>query len=90
MNVPVTIGKNSSAKKFKISGLGIDTDYSGTAATAAELVAGRITSVSIAMTVISDFGIDQLNRRSFSGTQKTEFLAKNSYEYSKTVQIPSM
>ena len=90
VNVPVTIGKNSSAKKFKISGLGIDTDYSGTAATAAELVAGRITSVSIAMTVISDFGIDQLNRRSFSGTQKTEFLAKNSYEYSKTVQIPSM
>lgn len=90
VNVPVTIGKNSPAKKFKISGLGIDTDYTGTAATAAELVAGRINSVSVAMTVISDFGIDQLNRRTFSGTQKAEFLAKNSYEYSKTVQIPSM
>ncbi len=90
VNVPVTIGPNNSAKKLKISGLGIDTDYTGTGVTATELAAGRITSVSIAMTVISDFGIDQLNRRTFSGSQKTEFLAKNSYEYTKTVQIPSM
>lgn len=90
VNVPVTIGQNNSAKKLKITGLGIDSDYNGTAVTATELASGRISSVDIAMTVISDFGIDQLNRRSFSASQKTDFLAKNSYEYTKTVQIPSM
>ena len=91
VNVPVVIGPNAnSAKKFKISGLGIDSDYSGTAVTTTELASGRITSVDIAMTVISDFGIDQLSKRTFSASQRTEFLAKNSYEYTKTVQIPSM
>jgi hypothetical protein len=89
----VTVGNTNSAnatKRFKISGLGIDSDVTPGAVTAAELASSRITSVDIAMTVISDFGIDQLSKRTFSGSQKTEFLAKNSYEYTKTVQIPSM
>lgn len=90
VNVPVTIGENNSAKEFKITGLGIDSDYNGNAVTNDELASGRITSVDISVTVISDFGIDQLSRRNFTDTQKAEFLAKNSYEYTKTVQIPSM
>lgn len=93
INLPVTIGKTdtvNSTKRFKISGLGIDSDVSSGTVTSAELAAGRITSVSIAVTVISDFGIDQLNRRTFSDPQKAEFLSKHSYEYTKTVQIPSM
>ncbi|MES2660494.1 MAG: prepilin-type N-terminal cleavage/methylation domain-containing protein [Verrucomicrobiota bacterium] len=93
VNVPVTIGDNSSknsTKKFKLSGLGINAEISGGTVTPAELASGRITSVDIAVTVISDFGIDGLNRRTFNATQKADFLAKNSYEYTKTVQIPSM
>jgi len=90
VNVPVTIGKNNSAQKFNITGSGIDTDYAGGQVTNEELESGRITSVDISVTVISDFGIDQLSRRQFSATQQAEFLAKNSYEFTKTVQIPSM
>jgi prepilin-type N-terminal cleavage/methylation domain-containing protein len=92
-NVPVTIGKSNSAnstKRFKITGLGIDSDVSAGTVTQDELASGRISSVDIAVTVVSDFGIDQLGKRSFTATQMSEFLAKNSYEYTKTVQIPSM
>jgi hypothetical protein len=46
--------------------------------------------VDFSITVLSDMGIDQLRRRTFSGTQQTEFLAKHSYQYSKLVQLPSM
>lgn len=89
-NVPVTIGKNNSTKEFKLTGNGIFSDYTGTTVSSQELTAGRVTSVDIAVTVISDFGIEQLSRRKFSDTQKAEFLAKNSYEFTKSVPIPSM
>lgn len=96
VNVPVTIGKNNNAKTFTISGQGLvisdnnDNPLATATATAAELKSGRITSVDIAVTVISDFGIDGLARRTFTGNQQAEFLAKNTYDYTKTVQIPSM
>ncbi len=90
LNVPITIGKNNQTQEFRLNGSGIVSDYTGSAATPAELASGRITSVDISVTVLSDFGIDQLSRRTFSGTQESEFLAKNSYEFTKTVQIPSM
>jgi hypothetical protein len=44
----------------------------------------------ISVTVLSDLGVDQLRTRSFSGNQQAEFLAKNSYQYSKLVQLPGM
>jgi hypothetical protein len=41
--------------------------------------------------VISDVGIDQLNsNRPFNDSQREVFIAKNSYQYSKLIQIPSM
>jgi hypothetical protein len=55
-----------------------------------ELKGGRITAMEVSATVISDFGVDQLKRRTFSGSQQAEFLAKNSYQYTKLVQLPSM
>jgi prepilin-type N-terminal cleavage/methylation domain-containing protein len=85
-NIPVTMGK--STKTFRILGTGIVSDYSGPSA--ALLPSGRLTAMEISATVISDFGVDQLKRRNFSGNQKAEFLAKNSYQYTKLVQLPSM
>lgn len=90
LNVPITIGKNNETQEFRLSGDGITSDYTGSAATAEELSTGRITSVDIAVTVLSDFGIEQLSRRKFSGNQESEFLLENSYEFTKTVQIPTM
>jgi hypothetical protein len=86
VNIPVTMGK--STKTFRILGTGIVSDYSGPSA--ALLPSGRLTAMEISATVISDFGVDQLKRRNFSGNQKAEFLAKNSYQYTKLVQLPSM
>ena len=75
---------------LKISGAGIVTQVSANNVTADELKAGRITSIQVSLTVISDFGIDQLRSRPFTGAQQAEFLAKNSFQYAKLVTIPSM
>ncbi len=93
VNVPVTIGKTSSGQttnKFKVNGKGIEAEISGGEVTTEQLVSGRITGVEISATVISDFGIDQMKRRPFTPTQQAEFMAKNSFQYSKLVQISSM
>ncbi len=90
LNVPITIGRNNQTQEFRLTGSGIVSDYTGNATTPAELASGQITSVDISVTVLTDFGIEQLARRKFSGTQEAEFLAKNSYEFTKTVKIPSM
>ena len=96
VTVPVTIGQSSSGQtvtSMKIQGSGIITDPAvavGTV-TAAELKTGRVTAVEIAVTVLSDFGIDQLRKRTFTGdAQKAAFLAKNGYQYTKLVQVPGM
>jgi prepilin-type N-terminal cleavage/methylation domain-containing protein len=94
VNVPVTIGKANTGQttdSFRITGSGIETNFTGsTAVTADELKAGRVTSMQVSTTVISDFGIDQAKRRKFDGKQLAEFLAKNSYQYTKLVPLPSM
>jgi prepilin-type N-terminal cleavage/methylation domain-containing protein len=86
---PVTIGESGSSqvtKSFKIKGTGIETAPT----TSDEIKAGKVKAVEIALTVISDTGIDQLRTRSFNDSQKAEFLSKNSYQYSKVVQLPGM
>ncbi len=93
VNVPVKLGKTNAGQtvnSFKIKGTGIESGYAGGTVTLDELKGGRITAMEVSATVISDFGVDQLKRRTFSGTQQAEFLAKNSYQYTKLVQIPSM
>ena len=93
VDLPITVGQTNSGqstKTFTIQGTGIKTEVTGGTYTQAQVAAGRVTAVEISVTVISDFGIDQLRRRTFNGTQEAEFLAKNSYEYTKLVQLPSM
>lgn len=54
-----------------------------------QLEGARVTAITVAATGISDFGFDQFRTRNFSSHPQLEFLAKNSYQYSKTVQIPN-
>lgn len=90
VNLPVVV-EQSGNESFRILGTGIDTTApSGSGVTTEELASGRITSVVISVTVLSDFGIDQMRTRSFTGNQLSEFLAKYSYQFTKLVQIPSM
>ena len=101
VTVPVTIGNSSSGqvtKSFKIKGTGIEADTSykfevppNISVSADDLKAGRIKSLEVSLTVISDVGIDQLNsNRPFDDDTRKEFIAKNSYQYSKLIQLPSM
>ncbi len=94
VNVPITVGQENSGqttKKFKISGTGLETEINGGTVSQSELAGGRVNAVEISVTVLSDFAIEQLKRRSFKNDdQKSDFMAQNSYQFSKLVQIPSM
>lgn len=83
--VPVTLG--SATKSLRILGTGIVTDP---VSSNLLVPSGRVSAVEISATVVSDFGVDQIKRRRFEGNQQAEFLAKNSYQYTKMVQLPSM
>ena len=92
LTVPVTVGQNRStgpvADRFRIRGSGIEASAYGTGLSAEELQSGKVKAVEISLTVLSDAGIDQMRRRPFPDDQAAEFLAKNSYQYSKRVQLP--
>ena len=93
LTVPVTIGQSNSGKvtkSLKIKGTGIDTSATPNGVSADELKTGRIKAMEVSLSVLSDAAVDQLRTRPFTDTQKSEFLAKNSYQYSKLVQLPSM
>jgi prepilin-type N-terminal cleavage/methylation domain-containing protein len=96
VNVPVIIGPTKGAlttTSFKVNGAGIVADIDGVTfangqtVTNAKLAAGKITGVSFSTTVISDFGIEQIKKRSFTDAQKADFIAKNSYQYTKLVPL---
>lgn len=99
-DVPVSIGTTSSAqttKSFVIQGTGIKTDITGGTVTAAQVAAGRITAMEVSVSVLSDFGVEQAKKRTFTAIPgktadevKAEFLAKNSYQFSKLIQLSSM
>jgi hypothetical protein len=88
--VPVAMGSNG-ATSFRVLGTGIETNYSGPYK---DLVpSGRVTAAMISLTVLSDLAVDQIQagKRSFTDDKaKAEFLAKNSYNFSKLVQLPGM
>lgn len=83
-NKLVTIGPSGSVQKFSIKGTGIETTPADST-----LVGGRITSVGISLSVLSDAGVEQL-RKSPARAGDAAWLAKNSYQYSKLVQLPGM
>jgi len=90
--VPVPLGGSSNATKlFKIAGSGLHMDSGisgGTGITNVMLKAGRLTSVEVSLTVITDFGLAQMRKRTFSGTDKDDFIAENSYQFSKLIPVP--
>jgi len=94
LTVVVPVGQSSSqtAPSFKVRGNGIVTTFTGNSnVTPEELKAGRLTAVQISLTVLSDTGVDQLRNRKFNTPEdKTLFMTKHSYQYSKLVQVPGM
>lgn len=91
--VPVKMGPTEgggTTTDFRIQGSGIKTAFAGvTGITPAMLQTGRVTAIEVALTVVSDMAIDQLRNRKVSDKDKGDFLSKNSYQYSKRIEVPS-
>ncbi len=91
--VAVPIGRGGSmVENFSLSGSAINTTFApppSLGVSNAQLLAGRLSAAEISITVLSDFGIQQMRRRSdLTGTKLTDFIAEHSYQYSKVVQLP--
>ncbi|KAB2639375.1 MAG: prepilin-type N-terminal cleavage/methylation domain-containing protein [Verrucomicrobia bacterium] len=95
VSVPVSLGPTVGSGRvidFRILGSGIELAESPSAdVTIDELKAGRVAAVEISLTVISDFGMLQLRgERNLIGNAMIKFMAKNSFQYSKRVELPCM
>lgn len=93
--VRVTLGQNATANTFRVYGDRLDTDAAVAGgqmtATNAEIRTGKLTGAEISITVLSDFGLNQLKTRNFANpAAKAKFLAEHSYEFSKSVDLPGM
>lgn len=91
ISVPVPLGENGS-KLFKIGGNGYEMDNNitlptGNSITVDMVKAGRLTSVEVSLTVLTDFGLKQMQRRA-SIPDLDDFIAQNSYQYSKLILVP--
>ncbi len=86
--VAVPVGQGFT-EKFAITGSGIvATPPTSSGVTAAELQSGKLSAVEISLTVLTDFGLRQMQNRSIDTDDLDEFIAKNSYQYSKLVPVP--
>jgi prepilin-type N-terminal cleavage/methylation domain-containing protein len=77
-----------SSEQFIVTGNGLTSPDSSTL-TSAQLATGRLTSVEISLSVITDGALRQLRGRTFTDTQLSDFIAENSYQYSKLIPVPS-
>lgn len=92
IQIPIT-SDNYDQDPFKITGNGIISEtipagLSGETDSEEILQSGNLTAVEVSLSVLSDFGIEQMRNRNMSGTELNEFVAKNSYQYSKLVLVP--
>ncbi|MEP2775432.1 MAG: prepilin-type N-terminal cleavage/methylation domain-containing protein [Luteolibacter sp.] len=86
-------GGTNSTDIFKVHGSGIYVDAgvagpTGSGISNEQIKAGRLAAVEVSVTVLSDFAIEQMRKRTFTSAAKSEFIAKNSYQYSKLIPVP--
>lgn len=81
---------NGTNGEFFVNGNGLVAATPPAGLTPDDLLKSRVTAAEISVTVLSDFGVQQLRQRAtLTQAQLSEFLAKNSYQYSKLVRLPS-
>jgi prepilin-type N-terminal cleavage/methylation domain-containing protein len=80
--VRVILGDTGAGKELKLRGNGIDTD--------ASLKAGRLIGVEIGITVLSDAAVIRLNNSNLDQKVREKILAQESFQYSRTVELPGM
>lgn len=89
--VPVVIASGA-VTSFKLSGTGIVTSGLPTGVTQDELKAGRITSIVVSITVLSDAAVNLMSKSTMqlSPSAVDEILRKHSFNYVKRTQVSSM
>jgi len=94
MTVPVSLGPTAGGGRvtsFRVLGTGIELDAAPSSnATIEELKAGRVAAMEVSLTVITDFGMRQMQNAKLKGDALNKFMARNSFQYSKLVELPSM
>ena len=80
-NKLVTITPSGDSRKFTITGNGIVTEPLDDT-----LAGGRVTAVSISLSVLTDNAVSLVDKKA----NDAEWLAKNTYQYSKLIQLPGM
>ncbi len=83
----VSVSLNT-AEQFIVTGNGLTSPAVSTVSPA-QLATGRLTAVEVSLTVLTDGAIKQLRGRNFTAVQLSDFIAENSYQYSKLIPVPS-
>ena len=77
-----------SSEEFIVTGNGIESP-AVTAVTADQLATGKLSAVEVSLTVLTDGALKQLQARSFTDEKLSDFIAENSFQYSKLIPVPS-
>lgn len=93
--VRVTLGETGAGKELKLRGNGLEMpDVSvgniKPSVTRDELLAGRLTGVEIGITVLSDAAVIRLAQEGLSEKVREKILAQESFQYSRTIELPGM
>jgi prepilin-type N-terminal cleavage/methylation domain-containing protein len=91
-HVPIQVGQNglaSAVTRFEVFGNKIVIPNGGSSTvTATQLATSKISAVEVSLTILTDYGLQQMRKRTFSSAaDKSDFLGKNSYQYSKLIPI---
>ena len=96
VSVPVPLGNGTdSTRIFKVGGSGMYLNNTINIPTVPApdsididmVKAGRLTAVEISLTVLTDFGLKQMQQRG-NIPDIDEFIAEHSYQYSKVIPVP--
>ena len=95
LTVPVSMGPTAGGGRvtdFRIRGTGIEMDGSPSlpGISVEQVKAGRVAAVEVSLTVISDFGLRQLQGARVSANAQDKIMSRNSFNYSKLIEIPGM
>lgn len=77
-----------SSGQFIVTGNGLTSPAAATF-TPEQLATGRLAAVEVSLTVLTDAAIKQMRGRNFTTTQLSDFIAENSFQYSKLIPVPS-
>jgi prepilin-type N-terminal cleavage/methylation domain-containing protein len=92
--VRVTLGEDAAGTEMRLRGNGLETDASVGSlqppVSLDELKAGRLKGVEIGITVLSDAAVIRLNTQGLKDEVREKILAQESFQYSRTVELPGM